>query len=59
VPDLNRSVRERPTAVTRERERERERESKLPLDLLSLVLSELIARANIETRSILGRKIGA
>ncbi len=56
---MNRSVRERPTAVTRERERERERESKLPLDLLSLVLSELIARANIETRSILGRKIGA
>ena len=52
VPDLNRSVRERPTAVTRERE------SKLPLDLLSLVLSELIARANIATRSILGRKIG-
>jgi hypothetical protein len=30
----------------------------LPLDLLSLVLSELIARANTLIRSILGRKIG-
>ena len=42
----------------RERERGRERESELPLDLLSLVLSEVIARANTTIHSILGRKIG-
>ena len=37
---------------------ERERESKLPLDLLRLVLSELIALANSATCSILGRNTG-